>query len=55
MGTQTDIKLHIKEEYDKLLYELDNIKSKNEKLKNEFIKKKVIKFLFQMKVIIIKY
>ena len=36
MGTQTDIKLHIKEEYDKLLYELDNMKSKNEKLKNEF-------------------
>ena len=37
MGTQTDIKLYIKEEYDKLLYELDNMKSKNEKLKNEFI------------------
>ena len=36
MGTQTDIKLYIKEEYDKLLYELDNMKSKNEKLKNEF-------------------
>ena len=36
MGTQTDIKLYTKEEYDKLLEELENMKIKNEKLKNEF-------------------
>ena len=36
MGTQTENKLYTTEEYNKLLEEVENLKQKNEKLKNEF-------------------
>ena len=36
MGTQTENKFYTTEEYNKLLEEVENLKQKNEKLKNEF-------------------
>ena len=36
MGTQTENKLYTTEEYNKLLEEVESLKQKNEKLKNEF-------------------
>ena len=57
MGTQTENKLYTTEEYNKLLEEVENLKQKNEKLKNEFnyYKDKSHKNFFLMKVIIIKF